>query len=325
METVQLRAMNTDVLLAAEGQSDQLQSGFERACQFIQDGESRFTRFSEQSELSELNRSAGERFRASPDLFSVVSLARRFFHLTRGLFDPSILPDLKRAGYDRSMDLLRQQGPAPLFESLLAGERPSLSEMDLDEADHTILLPPGMALDLGGIAKGWIAEQAANILSSVSTASVVDAGGDMFLVGLPSGLEQWPVELEDPLQPENTLISLKVNPGAIATSTVTKRVWKQADKNRHHIIDPRTHAPALSDWISVTVVAPHAYEAEVFAKALLIAGPQEAQGIARSSGIQFSYLAVDHAKKIWGNQESLENLLGTSQNFGSKPLLLPVA
>ena len=59
-----------------------------------------------ESELSALNRSAGKRwFKASPDLFTVLRLARRFFHLTRGLFDPSILPDLKRVGYDRSMDL----------------------------------------------------------------------------------------------------------------------------------------------------------------------------------------------------------------------------
>ena len=302
-----MRAMNTDILLAAEGEAEQLRTGFERAQQFIQDGEKRFTRFSEQSELSALNRSAGHHFKASPDLFSVVALARRFFHLTRGLFDPSILPDLKRAGYNRSMEILREEGPAPLLESLLGKERPSFSEMDLDESEQTILLPPGLALDLGGIAKGWIAEQAANLLSVYATACVVDAGGDMFMVGLPEGLEQWPVVLEDPLQPDSALTSLKVDPGAIATSTITKRTWKQAGKGRHHIIDPRTGEPAVSDWISVTVVAPHALEAEVYAKALLIAGPQEAEEIARTSGIEFTYLAIDQEKKIWGNQENLEN------------------
>ena len=307
METVSLRGMNTDILLAAEGKADQLAAGFEQAQQFIQVGERRFTRFSEESELSKLNRSAGECFQASPDLFSVIALARRFFHLTRGLFDPSILPELKRVGYDRSMDLLRTQGPAPLFDSLLADERPSFSEMDLDESDHSILLPPGMELDLGGIAKGWIAEQAASLLSRFATACVVDAGGDMFMVGYPDGLDQWPVELEDPLQPERVLTSLKVDPGAVATSTITKRTWKQAGIQRHHIIDPRTREPAVSDWISVTVYAQHAYEAEVFAKALLIAGPQEAQEIAHNSGLELSYLAVDREKKIWGNQGIMEN------------------
>ena len=301
METLHFRAMNTNILLAAEGQNEQVQAGFEQARAFIIASESRFTRFSEESELSALNRSAGSRFQASPELYAVVALTRRFFHLTRGLFDPSILPDLKRAGYDRSMDLLREQDPAPLFESLLANEHASFSEVELDESDQTILLPAGMAIDLGGIAKGWIAEQAANILSGYATACAVDAGGDMFLVGLPEGLGQWPVALEDPLQPENFLTSLQVDPGAVATSTVTKRAWQQAGKNRHHIIDPRTGEPAVSDWISVTVIAPHAYEAEVFAKALLISGPQEAEEIIRHSGMPFTYLAVDQEKKMWGN------------------------
>jgi thiamine biosynthesis lipoprotein len=306
METVHLHAMNTDVLLAAEGQPAQLAAGFEEARQFIQEAESRFTRFTEASEISKLNRSAGRRFQASPDLFSVVALAQRYFHMTHGLFDPSILPELKREGYDRSMEVLRAEGPTPLFESLLTSERPSFSEMDLDESEHTILLPPGMEIDLGGIAKGWIAEQAADILSRYAAACVVDAGGDMFLVGLPEGSGQWSVELEDPLQPERVLTSLKVKPGAVATSTVTKRTWKQAGKNRHHIIDPRTGEPAISDWISVTVLAPHAHQAEVFAKALLISGPQQAEEIIRNSGFPLTYLAVDLGKKIWGNQPSLE-------------------
>jgi thiamine biosynthesis lipoprotein len=299
--------MNTDILLAAEGRADRLAGGFEQAQQFIQAGARRFTRFSEDSELSRLNRSAGERFWASTELFSVIALARRFFHLTRGLFDPSILPELKRIGYDRSLEVVREQGSVPLIESLLAGERSSFSEVELDESEQTILLPPGMALDLGGIAKGWIAEQAALILSKYASACVVDAGGDMFLVGLPEGLDQWPVELEDPLQPDRILTSLKVHPGAVATSTVTKRTWTQAGMQRHHIIDPRTGQAAVSDWISVTVIAPHAYQAEVYAKALLIAGPLEAEEIARISGLELLYLAVDREKNILGSLEEMES------------------
>ncbi|MGA2503223.1 MAG: FAD:protein FMN transferase [Anaerolineales bacterium] len=308
METFCFRAMNTDILLAALGTPARTAEGFEEAQRFIQASESRFTRFSEESELSALNRSAGVPFQASPDLFAVVALAQHFFHQTRGLFDPSVLPDLKRIGYDRSMDLVRSQGSAPLFESLLAGEHPSFSEMDLDETRGMILLPPGMSLDLGGIAKGWIAEQAAILLSDFSSACAVNAGGDMFLVGLPEGETQWPVAIEDPLQPEKDITTIYVDPGAVATSAVTKRIWKQGEKQRHHLIDPRTGEPAQTDWLSVTVIAPHAYEAEVFAKALLIGGPQESEEIGHNEGTRFSYLAVDHDRKIWGNKNYLENL-----------------
>ncbi len=307
METFGFRAMNTDILLAAQGTPARVAEGFEEAQRFIQASESRFTRFSEQSELSALNRSAGSPFQASPDFFSVVALAQHFFHQTRGLFDPSILPDLQRVGYDRSMDLVRLQGAAPLFESLLAGDRPSFSQVDLDETRGMILLPPGMSLDLGGIAKGWIAEQAAIILSDFSSVCAVNAGGDMFLVGLPEGQDKWPVAIEDPLQPEIDITTIRVDPGAVATSSVAKRVWKQGERSRHHLIDPRTGEPAQTAWLSVTVVAPHAWEAEVFAKALLIGGPPESDEMVRRFGTQFSFLAVDRDRRIWGSQPTMEN------------------
>jgi thiamine biosynthesis lipoprotein len=306
MQTFSFRAMNSDILLVAYGIPARNVEGFTETQRFIHASEARFSRFLEESELSDLNRSAGTPFQASPDLFAVLVLAQSFFHQTSGLFDPSILPDLRRMGYDRSMDLIRKEGSIPLFESLLAARHASFSEMELDEVRRMVLLPPGMALDLGGIAKGWIAEQAAGILSEYSSACAVNAGGDMFLVGLPEGETRWSVAIEDPLQPEVDLTTINVDPGAVATSAVTKRIWKQGEKQRHHLIDPRTGEPAVTDWLSVTVIAAHAYEAEVFAKAFLIGGSQESEAIARKCGTQFSYLAVDHDRKIWGTQKSTE-------------------
>lgn len=308
METFRFRAMNTDVVLVAEGEFDRMAEGFEQARQFIQANEQRFSRFLEDSELTQLNRSAGTWFQASADLFTVVALSQQFFHQTRGLFDPSILPDLRRVGYDRSIDLVREQGAAPLLESLLANERPSFGEVQFDEARQMVLLPQGLALDLGGIAKGWIAERAAILLSGFASACAVNAGGDMFLVGLPESQEHWPVALEDPLEPGAVLTTLKASPGAVATSTVTKRTWKQGEISRHHLIDPRTGEPALTDWLSVTVIAAHADEAEVYAKALLIAGSRGAEQVAGNHSSQISYLAVDRHKNIWGSQKSLEHV-----------------
>jgi len=306
METSRFRAMNSDILLVAQGTHARIAEGFDEALQFIQASEDRFSLFSGESELSELNRSAGMRFQVSPDLFSVLAHAQRLFVMTGGIFDPSILPDLRRVGYDRSMDLLRQSGAASLDESLPRVELPSFSGMELDERRGMILLPPGMTVDLGGIDKGWVAEQAALILSEFSSACAVNAGGDMFMVGLPDGEQHWLVGIQDPFQPEINLTTLNVDPGALATSAVTKRVWQQGEKQRHHLIDPRTGEPAVTGWLSVTVIAPHAYEAEVFAKALLIAGRRESEEIARNGCTQFSYLAVDHDRKIWGSKKSLE-------------------
>ena len=113
METDTFRAMNSNIVLAAEGELSQVKSGLVAVQNFIEASERRFTRFSEQSELSALNRAAGSWFQTSPDLFEVVKEALFYFHRTNGLFDPSILPSLKNAGYIHSMDEIRRTGSAP--------------------------------------------------------------------------------------------------------------------------------------------------------------------------------------------------------------------
>jgi len=300
------RAMNTEITLAAEGNPLDVEQGFDKAQQTIEDNERRFTRFSEDSELSQLNRAAGSWFPSSPEMTFVVSLAKQYVEQTEGLFNPSILPELERIGYDRSIDLIRAE------EALLPPVRfgPGSRVLPLDKLlinpdQNLIFLPHGMRLDLGGIAKGWIAEQAALVLAESSGACLVDAGGDMFMIGLPEGEESWLIDLEDPRNADCMLSSLNVPPGALTTSSVVKRKWMQGETSRHHLIDPRTGEPAETDWLSVTVIAPHADMAEVFAKALLIAGPQEAQMLAQNAP-EIAYLAVDRNSKIWGPLESLE-------------------
>ncbi len=310
MDVFGFRAMNTDITLAAQGNPNAVEEGFQRVQQYIEAGERRFTRFSKTSELSYLNRSAGTWFHASAEMIFVISLAKQYVEQTGGLFNPSILSDLERIGYDRSMDLIHAEGVR--LPSARYTQSSSLLPLDgllinLDE--NLIFLPHGMRLDLGGIAKGWIAEQAAMVLAEHSQACLVDAGGDMFMVGLPEGETSWQIDLEDPLNPDRSITSLNVPPGALTTSSVVKRKWMQGETSRHHLIDPRTGLPAETDWLSVTVYAPHADMAEVFAKALLIAGPQEVEMVAHNAP-EISYLAVDRGGKIWGSLESLELING---------------
>jgi FAD:protein FMN transferase len=253
MEYREFRAMSTAILLAAEGSPEAVESGFSQAQASIAAYESRFTRFSEDSELSKLNRSAGEWFEASPEMFEVITQAVCLYKKTGGLFDPGVLAALEYAGYDRSIDLIRSQA---IPESPASGrpKRIDFAAMRLDPARHAIWLPAGLRIDLGGIAKGWIAEQAARQLATWVPACAVDAGGDMFLIGTPSGEAAWPVDLEDPADPERTLLTLKAGPGAVVTSSITRRHWKQGSQEQHHLIDPRTQQPAETDWLSVTVL-----------------------------------------------------------------------
>ncbi len=331
MEYHEFRAMNTDILLAAEGERSRVMRGFQAASGWMRAMEKRLTRFSEESELAQLNRSGGTWFDASRELFEVVQRARGYYEETEHLFDPAVLDVLEEIGYDTSFERIGSSAPAlTLSASRLVpqgrSETPSLalprqrrregvgvsahhtfSDVLFDEAEQAILLPPGLRLDLGGIAKGWIAERAAEQLAEYAEACAVNAGGDMFMIGRPTEEGAWRIALEDPRAPEQTLGVLRVNPGAVATSSVMRRRWEQGGAVRHHLIDPRRGAPAETDWLSTTVAAPNADTAEVYAKVLLIAGSRGAPALAgRRSDIAF--IAVDQEGRLWGSDAAKELL-----------------
>jgi thiamine biosynthesis lipoprotein len=300
MKYDEFRAMNSDIVLAASGDDLMaIQNGFLSVREFIHQCEQCFTRFSDTSELADLNRSAGTWFRASPEMFQVIQEAYRLAIETEGLFNPAVLPALKQAGYDRSMDEIRNS--VARSEPLLGVQIQDFRRIQLDPTTNSILLPQGMQVDLGGIAKGWIAEQAAQRLSKVTEACAVSAGGDMVLINLPKGEIDWEVGLENPFKPEQNLAVLRVLPGAVATSSITKRQWQHNGQLQHHLIDPRSGKPAQTEWLSTTVWAETAVEAEVYAKVLLIAGPQNADRIFKYQTNK-AYLAVDKSGWVHGSK-----------------------
>ena len=304
MEYDEYKAMNTTIQVAAEGNRDDLELGFQQARHFIAECEARFSRFREDSELCQLNRSAGTWFRASTDLIELIKEALELYQITDGLFDPSILEVLQRAGYDRSFDDMPEVGQP----SVSVFAQPALSrfgQASLDPIHGTVFLPAGVQVDFGGIAKGWIAEKAADLLGEYTPVCAVSIGGDMVFHGTPAGEGSWQVSLEDPLDEQSVLAVLKVGSGALATSTVTRRRWMQGSQLRHHIIDPRTGAPADVEWVSVSVGAPKATIAEAFAKAILIGGSLVGtQLAAQIPGLWF--IAVHPDGRLSGTHKSKE-------------------
>lgn len=305
MQTLEFRAMNTSILLAAEG-DEQAVSGLQVSRAFIEVSEKRFSRFLSDSELSMLNRSAGEWHSVSGDLMDLLTLSLRYFDETGGLFNPAILPDLKHAGYDKSMEKIRSQGPVCVTDKLQPTTKP-FDDIEFDIPGLRVRLSSDMEIDLGGIAKGWIVEKASEILRRYTSACAVSAGGDITFTGIPISNSTWRVELEDPRNPEQVAAALDVGPCSVVTSSIAKRTWTQNGYERHHLIDPRTGEPAKTDWLSVTVIAPKITGAEAFAKALLIGGETEARRLT-SKYPELAFITVDRNGHISGSQIGKEYL-----------------
>jgi thiamine biosynthesis lipoprotein len=270
--TRQFRAMGTDVALwlwhtdeAVAGQA------LDQAEQFFVHTEAQLSRFQADSELSRLNRAGGRPFLASPLLLDLVELALAWRDRTDGIFDPTVLRALIAHGYDRSFEQVARRGGQAASAPV---NHPAGNRVRLNRAERRIWLPPGAGLDLGGIAKGWTVQQAARRLGRLGPA-LVDAGGDITCVGVPPTGSRWLVGVADPHRSEADLATLTLADEAVATSSLTGRRWQIHGQPAHHLIDPRTGAPAVTDLSSVTVVAPRLPDAEIHAKVALILGSAE--------------------------------------------------
>src|SRR5579859_6865923 len=214
----------------------------------------RLTRFDERSELARFNRSAGAWVPVSAELEALLHESLRAHEVSGGLVNVAVLPSMLAVGYTRPLShgptaaALEAVHPAPLL--------PSVLEVELGRA----LLASGVGIDLGGIAKGWMADRLSERLGSNV---LVNLGGDLRARGGGPDGAGWPISLGD-------ATILLAGHGA-ATSSVLRRRWGDG---LHHLIDPRTGRPASSGLAEVSVVAASAADAEMVAKAALITGPE---------------------------------------------------
>lgn len=235
--------------------------------------EAGLSRFLPQSDLNCLNAVAGAPYPAGDMLWRVASLALETARATGGRFDPTLGRAICDAGYDRSFELL-----AP---DAVAGNSPSHTpsawqQVRLDAAARTITLPENTALDLGGIAKGWAADEALHMLAPFGPA-IVDAGGDLAIGAPPPDAPGWLLGILDPLRPDADIAAVYLSSCGLATSGTNHRRWQQRGRQQHHILDAITGQPAATDLLTASVVAPSALEADIHALVLVAAGLDAAQ------------------------------------------------
>jgi FAD:protein FMN transferase len=265
------RAMGCQMAAWVLAESEiEARAGLEHVELQVRAWEDRLSRFKPDSELCALNNSSGKWLEVSETLFDVLSRALQAAAATDGLFDPTMLDALEHAGYDRSFELV-----SDLDDCVPPCSRatPSWTEIEVRPSWRGVRLPQGARVDLGGIGKGWAAEQAADQLADLGPC-LVDAGGDLAVRGAPPGLGGWLIGLADPFEPERDLVDVIVRDLGVATSGTDFRRWTRGGVLQHHIIDPRTRRPARTDVLSVSVIARDAIQADVLAKLVVLLGSE---------------------------------------------------
>jgi thiamine biosynthesis lipoprotein len=236
---------------------------------WFEEWEQSLSRFRGDSELSLVNRNPGMWQHVSDNFWQVFELALEIYSFSDGLVTPAVLPALEHAGYEVSFE------PGGTFSGKsthpAALEVPDFLDIQFSPTRQEIRLPEGMRLDFGGIAKGWSAHQAMLRLAAYGPV-LVNAGGDISVSGPRINGTPWKVGIIDPLQPERDIVHVSLASGGLATSGKDYRAWRQNGILRHHIIDPRTGSPAMTEILTSSVIAATIMEAEAAAKVLFIHG-----------------------------------------------------
>ena len=254
------------------------------------------TRFDETSPLMRANRSPQHWHSVPKILFRAVEEAKRAYDETHGLFDPRVLRDLVALGYVRTLpfgseDLVVNAVSRPAFEPREPW-RPRFRPRALELA-----LGP-QPIDLGGIGKGLAVRWAGEALSATTPDYLIDAGGDCYCAGHMADGTPWSIGVEDPFAPSQPVATLLLTDRAATTSSIRLRRWIANGRRVHHLIDPRTGQPGGRGLMSVTVVGKDPARAEVWSKALFIAGRARIAELARRRAIAALWVDEDGACSI---------------------------
>jgi thiamine biosynthesis lipoprotein len=261
--------------------------------------EQSWSRFRESSELNRLNALAGTGpVIVGSDLLTLVWHMKRAWELTNGLFDPTMLAEIKAAGYDADYATVLARGAladAATWNQTTASSTTRSSAMGsvtIDIDASTVDLPIGIGLDPGAIGKGLAADIVAHeIMAAGATGVLVDLGGDIVVAGKPDGTATWVLAIEDERDPDNPnrkpqLVTftaadsyigddggVQFDTMGIATSSTLFRRWNGG--TRHHVLDPRTGQMADPQLVQSTVWCGAGWLAEISATAaLLMKAPQ---------------------------------------------------
>ena len=279
-----LVALGTTLRLRlAAGSAAQASAALDAAVAAVRRVEAAMSLFRPDSELVRLNRE-GRLESPSANLRTVLQAALRVAQRSGGAFDPTVQP------LWQAYEAAHLRGRLPNAAELRAA-RQAVGWRGVRLRADAVVLRPGMALTLNGIAQGHAADAAREALRARGVAhALLDCGETAAWGRSPRG-DAWTLAIEDPRDPTRALTALRCDGRAVATSADHRSTFSP-DRRHHHILDPATgdSPPALS---SVTVLAPSAMQADALTKVMFIAGPARIAVLAHAWGV--GVLWVDKA------------------------------
>lgn len=224
----------------------------------------------ESSDVVEINRSAGKQWvKVSQETLEVIKKAKEISELSEGGFDITVGP------LTQLWRTARRRGIPPSSEEVKKNlNLVNFRELFFNSEGKVFLKKSGMAIDLGGIAKGYSVDRAFELLKSLGYRNlIINAGGDLRVGGSKFG-KPWSIGIQDPRVPKKIMARVSISDAAIATSGDYEKFFIYQGKRYHHIFNPRTGFP-MDECQSVTIICKDGMMADGLATAVFVLGPEK--------------------------------------------------
>lgn len=247
---------------------------FDKIFDRLREIEEKMTINKEDSEVLKVNKNAGIDFvKVSEDTFHVIQKGKIFSELSRGRFDISIGPLVKLWNIGTEEARVPSQEEIDQKKQLI-----DYRDVLLNESEKSVMLKrKGMILDLGGIAKGFAADEIVKIFKENHVErGLINVGGNVFAYGSRPDGADWKIGIRNPFSSEQDYIGIvSVSDKTVVTSGVYERYFEEGGKRYHHILDPETGYPVENNLVSVTIVGERSIDADALSTAVFSLGLEE--------------------------------------------------
>ena len=226
------------------------------------------------SDVYRINSNPDEFISVSDECFELIRTAVRISDSTKGNFDITVYPAVLMWGFTTSEYKVPEQS-----EILDVKEKIGYNKITLDENSKSVKIPLGTSLDLGAIAKGYIADKAAQALvENGVTSALLNFGGNVRLIGTKPEGEDFKIGIKAPFS-EGYFATLNAKDATASTAGGYERYFEENGVRYHHILNPHTATPAVSDILSATVIGDNGAVCDALATASFVTGSEDIKSI----------------------------------------------
>lgn len=240
------------------------------------------------SDVSRINNAMGQTVTVDAETWEILRRAKEISAQTGGAFSITIAPVTALWSFTDTVTNMVPTDEARLkMLPLVDDQKIALGE------NNTVTLPAGMEIDLGGIAKGYIADKVADIIREKAYAGIVSLGGNVYTVGKKPDGSAFSVGIKDPHNPAASKAIIYTGDGTVVTSGTYERGFSFGGVRYHHILDPKTGWPSQSDLVSATFVMDSSMTADALATACIVIGSEKSLALAKELQLDAMFIDKD--------------------------------